>query len=527
MSNNTEGIAVAFSNPGSPIRRQMLDGSFRIFLAEALILPTGLITAAFLTRYLGPSDYGIFTLACVVVLWIEFFVTCAFSRAAIKLIGDAEDWQPWGSTLVRFYFLAGTFAALLLWLGSDQLARVLGEPTLAGYLRLFALDIPIYSLATAHRDILIGLRHYRARALAGAARWMTRLVLIVVLIWAGLSVRGAVWAMIGASLFDMITSRYYVRPPLWRRFPVRLGHLWDYAVPLLVSGVALRVFDKLDLFMLKVLGASAAMVGYYGAAQNLTIVPGLIGTALAPVLLSALTHTRRGGDAALARELARDAIRFTICLLPFAALIAASSPEIATLLMGQTFAPAGPFLAILIFAGFGRLVLSVCLSILIAAERPRWVLLLTAPVVPLATASYVAAIRTGGPRSAALTTSVLCALLTVVALAAVYFAWGVKPSSACIARTALLSLAVYAAALAWPATGIMLLIKLGVIGGLLPIAYFLCGEFERDEISRLTALFWPAASTTGERANSPVAPSSPSVLCEISSRTHPISPLSS
>src|SRR5438552_15465793 len=91
---------------GPAVRRQMVDGSLRILIAEGLILPTGLITAAFLTRHLGPSKYGLFTLASVVVLWIEFFVTSAFSRAAIKLIGDAEDWRPWGVTLVRFYVAA-------------------------------------------------------------------------------------------------------------------------------------------------------------------------------------------------------------------------------------------------------------------------------------------------------------------------------------------------------------------------------------------------------------------------------------
>ncbi len=501
MSGRTDpsDAVAASSSRGPAVRRQMVDGSLRILIAEGLILPTGLITAAFLTRHLGPSKYGLFTLASVVVLWIEFFVTSAFSRAAIKLIGDAKDWRPWGGTLVRFYFLAGVLAAVLLWLLSGQLGRLLAEPAMAGYLRLFALDIPIFSLATAHRDILVGMRRYRERALASAVRWVARLVLIVVLIWAGLSVRGAIWAMIGASLLDFAAARYYARPPLWGRFPVRLQRLWDYALPLFLSGVAMRLFDKLDLFVLKVRGASAATVGLYGAAQNLTVVPALIGTAFAPVLLSALTHTMRDGEQDLAREVAGDAVKFTILLLPFAALIAASSPAIATLVLGQAFAPAAPFLAILIFTGFARLLVSVSLSILIAAERPRWVLLLTGPVVPLAVAAYVAAILYGGARGAALTTTTLSVLLTILSLAAVYLAWGIKPSAASMARTALFSAMVYAGALAWPATGIMLLIKLAVIGGIVPVVYFVSGEFGRDEIAMLRSLVRPKAFPADEK----------------------------
>ncbi len=61
--------------------RQTLDGTIRVFLAEALILPTGLLSAAFLTRSLGPRDYGLFTLAATIVVWTEWVATSAFSRA--------------------------------------------------------------------------------------------------------------------------------------------------------------------------------------------------------------------------------------------------------------------------------------------------------------------------------------------------------------------------------------------------------------------------------------------------------------
>lgn len=476
---------------GPTVRRQVVGGSLRILIAEGLILPTGLITAAFLTRRLGPANYGLFTLSCIVVLWMEFIVTSMFSRATVKLIGDAEDWQPWAAMLVRCYLVGGVAAAGLLWLLSGAVARLLGEPTLGGYLRLFALDIPIFSLASAHRDILVGMRCYRERALASAVRWIVRLVLIVALVLAGLSVRGAILAMIGASLVDFAVSRYYARPPLWGKSSVRLGRLWQYALPLFLAGIAMRLFDKMDLFVLKALGASAATAGLYGAAQNLTIVPGLIGTALAPVLLAALTHSLRSGHSEMAREVAQDALRFTICLLPFAALVAAAAPAITTLVLGQTFAAAAPFLAVLIFAGFSRLTVSVALAILVAAERPGWVLALTAPVVPLAAGAYLPAILQAGGRGAAVTTTTASVLLAVISLAGVYLAWGISPSAATWVRTALVSAAVYALALAWPATGFGLVLKLTVIAGAVPLAYLLGGEFRRGEVRLLRSALWP------------------------------------
>src|ERR1700687_3045044 len=54
------------THSGRAARRHVLGGSLRILLAEGLILPTGLITASVLTRYLGPAKYGLFTLTLMV-----------------------------------------------------------------------------------------------------------------------------------------------------------------------------------------------------------------------------------------------------------------------------------------------------------------------------------------------------------------------------------------------------------------------------------------------------------------------------
>jgi O-antigen/teichoic acid export membrane protein len=212
----------------SAIHRHVLDGSLRILLAEGLILPTGLVTAAVLARYLGPTKYGLFTLTSIVVIWIEFCATSIFSRATIKLIGDAEDWRPWGSKIVRVHLLTGAGAAVLLWLFSSNLARLMNEPAMTSYLRLFSLDIPLFSLATAHRDILIGLRKYRERALASAGRLMTRLILMVALVVLGLSVEGAIWATIGASVLGWCVGSE--RPHMALCLASILVRLWDEGV---------------------------------------------------------------------------------------------------------------------------------------------------------------------------------------------------------------------------------------------------------------------------------------------------------
>src|SRR5262245_12459863 len=84
-----------------PTGRHLRDGTVRVFLAEALMLPTGLLTVAVLTRRLGPHDYGLFVLAATLVIGIETTISSLFSRATVKFIGAAEDWRGVGATVLR------------------------------------------------------------------------------------------------------------------------------------------------------------------------------------------------------------------------------------------------------------------------------------------------------------------------------------------------------------------------------------------------------------------------------------------
>ncbi len=170
----------------------MVDGTIRGFLAEALLPLTGLITSAFLTRRLGPASYGLFTLAATLVTWIEGSIVTVFARATFKFIAETEDWRPIGTAVVQLHLAASGGAMLLLWLLASPIAVLFNEPVLATYLWLFAFDIPLFSLARAHQNVLIGIGGFNQRALVSASRWITRLILNVPLVPGRLAVPGRI-----------------------------------------------------------------------------------------------------------------------------------------------------------------------------------------------------------------------------------------------------------------------------------------------------------------------------------------------
>ena len=104
------------------VSRHTFDSTMRVFAAEALFVPSALITAAFLTRRLGGAGYGELALAATVVAWLEWTTASTFSRSTQTLVGAADDWRPVGATFLRLQLFAGLLVGLVLWLTSDAIA---------------------------------------------------------------------------------------------------------------------------------------------------------------------------------------------------------------------------------------------------------------------------------------------------------------------------------------------------------------------------------------------------------------------
>ena len=468
----------------------MIDGTIRVFLGEALLVPTGLLTAAFLTRRFAPEGYGLFTVAAVLVAWIEWSISSIFARATFKLIGEADDWRPIGAAVTRLHLALGGTMALGLWLCADAIAVALKAPALGNYLRLFAIDIPIFSLAQAHRSILVGIGEFGQRAKVTAIRWIARLLFIVVLVQMGLSIPGAIIGSIAASVVELAYCRICVRPALFGRinFPVR--QLWEYAGPLLLYATSMRLLDKVDLFMLQGLRGSAPETGIYGAAQNLTLLGGLFALSFSPLLLSTLSHMLRTGELDLARRTARDAFRVVAGMLPFAAMTSGAAEEIAVCVFGETFRPAATPLALLIVGSVGFVAISVATAILTAAGKPRWTVLLTAPLIPLSIAGNIWMIPKFGTLGAALVTTLVATVGALTAVATVRRFWQISIPTATLARSLLISAGAYALAAAWPASTLLLLtLKLSAIGVLILFGFYALGEFNAAELDSARALF--------------------------------------
>ncbi|MDE3051776.1 MAG: oligosaccharide flippase family protein, partial [Nitrospirota bacterium] len=437
----------------------------------------------FLTREFGPQGYGLLALALTTIIWVESAITSFFAKATIKFVGETSDWKPVGAMVVRLSLKVGIAAMVLVWLLAAPLSVLLNEPDLALYLRVCAVDIPLLCVGQAYRNVLIGMGNYQGGAVARGGRWLTRLFLVVVLVEAGLSITGALLGVIGSSVAELLLSRWYLGSGMFikqARMPIPIQR---YGALLFLSSLCLIFFNGMDLFMLKILGGTAAQAGIYSAAQSLSLLPGLFSWTFSSLLLATLSRQLADRQGERARELARDAMRVTLWLVPVAAIIAGAAPEIVGVVFGTAFLPAGPLLALLIVGAVANVMLMVSLTIMTALGLPARTVMFTAPLVPLALGGHLLLIPRLGQQGAALVTVGVSLLGASVAVASVYALWKVWPPVETLLRSLLIGLVVGAASLLWPTSGLFVFAKLIVLGMISLLGYWWIGEFRQGEIA--------------------------------------------
>lgn len=459
-----------------------------MFLAGLLFPLTGIITAAFLTRKLGPEGYGLLVLSATLVGWIELSINSLFARATIKFVAESENWRSIGVTTSRLHFLAGMGGALLLILLAFPLAEALDEPILAPYLCLYSLHIPLVGLAHGYQNVLVGIGHYKQKAVGTAAQWIARLVLILFLVEMGLSIKGAILGSIGASLVEILISRRYVRLPFFGHALLPNRVFWNVGLMLFLSGLSLNGYASLGLVMLKLFGGTAQEAGIYGAAQNLSILPGIFSMAFAPLLFSTLSGMLAVGEGAQAKLIARTTMRMVLVLLPIAAMVSGAASEIVILFFGQAFAPAAPIFALLIWGAVALVIISVSMTVVTAAAPPRLTILLSAPLVGLAIVGYWAIIPAFGAVGAASVTALVSGFGAVMGVLMVYRLWAIFPPGSTLCRSIFIGVLAHAVAIIWPVTGFFVLVKLTVISVFILLMYLLFREFSADEIAQIRSV---------------------------------------
>jgi O-antigen/teichoic acid export membrane protein len=467
---------------------RLLKGITRVSGGETLSLGLALLIAIVLTRSLGPTGYGVYFLAVSLVFWLELVCGAMFTRPLVHFVAAAPDWRALGSLALRMHLITGLAGGALLFFSAPALAALFHQPVLESVLRLFALDIPLFSLVMAHRSILMGLGRHNPRALGPVVRWLVRLILVALFIALGFSIHGAVAAIIAGSVAELMIYRYFARPPLWLKAPMGIADFAGFSIPLFLVSISSAVFLRLDLIMLGALLASSHWAGLYGAALSFCMPLRMMSHALSPLLLSNLTRMYENGEKEAARQRIKQAWQVTLWLLPGVGVAASAAPEIMVLVYGQAYESGGLVLYWLVFASWLYFIIACGIVMLTSIGKPLRVLYAVGWLPLAAFAGHVWLIPGSAGLGAAMVTALFSLAGALAVIQQVWQCWRVLPSLKSTLKCLALSAVLFALGYVWPTPNFWVFAKISLLGLAALGGLVASGECSLEQIRQTVSL---------------------------------------
>jgi PST family polysaccharide transporter len=324
-----------------------------LFADRVARMIASLLVGVWFARYLGPEGYGTFIYAATFVAMFAPLATLGLDDVVVREI--VNDGSGTGATLGSAFVLkaaatAGTFAAVAVAIRlvrpDDGTIHALVVILAAGTL-FQAFDVIAFWFASQVQS------KYTVYARNGAFVVGVGAKISLILAGAPLAVfAAATSAELALSAAGL--AFWYVRRGErirgWRVDGARVRRLLSDSWPLILSGMAIMVYMRIDQLMLgSMLGTHA--VGIYATAARLSeiwyFIPVTIAASVGPSVIEA---KRRGEDAYYAR-IQRIFNVMTYFSVTIALLMSVSSGAVVVGLFGPEFAAAAPVLTIHVWAG--------------------------------------------------------------------------------------------------------------------------------------------------------------------------------
>lgn len=467
---------------------KFVKGALQLLLAEGLFIPTGFVTAVFLARQLAPANYGLFALISLLVVWVENLLVSGLESTTIKFISESKHKTPFVNTTYLVYVAAGILiAALMLWI-APGLSRLIQSPETTSLLQLLCLDIPIFAMAHASRHIATACKQFHLAAFMRSTYFLARLLFILLFVSFGLSIQGAIWGLIAASLAEAILGLILIRPNFIHGGFKKFKQFWNYLAPLQIAEINKKLLFH-ELILLKALGGSEIMTGCYGAAKNLAMLPHMLIRVIRPTLLSTLNTCLQTSRESEAKMLAVNSLRFIFWFLPFTIMLTRASKEISLLIFGKSYISAAPIFSMLLLAGIGFMFINTAGVIFTAWNKPQINVWITWPLVPLVILTLLFTYSYWGALSIAFAILLAVTICSMISIAILYTKLRIYAPLPTTIKSIMISIIIYGMTHYWTTSGWMILIKLSILSLIIASFFIFFKEFSTQERVFMFQLF--------------------------------------
>jgi O-antigen/teichoic acid export membrane protein len=350
---------------GSPT----VKGMYQLFIGNTTYTLLLAVTAIVVGRILGPSNYGLYTIALIVppflFLAIRLGLDSAATRFAARLKSEGKDEEA-----VSFVYATSIFGVIvatvtsLVFVGlSGWIATsVVNRPQLGTTIIPIAMISVLGQAAFYITDLgMTGLGRFDRAGLLQALQGIVKLLVSVGLVVFGFGVAGAVAgytvSFVGSGVLGVAYIIWLARGRIPRGVMAEVRRAVRYGFPIYISTLAGGIVAPIINVVLA-LTVSNSQIGGYALAGTfnalITLFTYPISTALFPLFSSRVDSTSALGDPY------RTAMRYTALLVvPIASFIVAFSAPLMVTFYGRAYSFGAMYLALIaatsLLAGVGSL----------------------------------------------------------------------------------------------------------------------------------------------------------------------------
>lgn len=332
---------------------KILDNIGWLFFDKILRMGVGLIVGVWVARYLGPEQFGLFNFATAFVGLFGAIAGLGLQGIVVRdIVRDPSGKEETLGTAAALQFVGGLIAyglilVTIFWLRpEDALAKVI--VAILGSMMLFkASEVAVY--------------WFESQVLSKFTVWVQNGVFLVfaaikvVLLLQSAPLIAFAWAtmaeaLVVALLMLLMFSLRGLKVRQLRMTVARAKSLLTDGWPLLISGIAVLIYMKIDQIMLgQMIGDEA--VGIYSAAVRISEVWYFVPMAIVASVFPAILEAKKRSEEQYYRRLQRLYDLMVWLSISIALPMTFLSTPIVTLLFGDSYVAGGAVLAVHIWAG--------------------------------------------------------------------------------------------------------------------------------------------------------------------------------
>lgn len=306
-----------------------------------------------LTRILGPEKFGIYSIVISLTSVINAALITGTIQSVSKFVSEDEKFAlAIKNKALKIQLIIGGTIFLIYFLSANLIALFFKDTTLTFYFRLSSLIIISYSFYAVFVGYFNGRRRFKIQALLDMTFSTIKLTLILLFVYLGYSITGALTGFVLAAFIILLISVLFCGFQT-TNLSFEGKKIVHFEILIMIFTLIINLLMNVDLFLVKALSpmeVANSSAGYYAAALTIARVPYQAIISITLVLFPLISRATFISDKLKTASYISNAFRYSyMLLLGFVVLISSNSKQIISLLYTDKYLAGSQPLAILSF----------------------------------------------------------------------------------------------------------------------------------------------------------------------------------